>query len=369
MRICLIDNMPAQYRKAIYMLMDSEFDMDWYFGEPFDGIASFDTSVLKNVKNLKTIKRKHLPGYWIDGMSKAIDNHDLVIMIGEPGLWSTWALLIKRVIFHRNRHVAFWTHGWYGKESRLKAAIKKLYFKLGTEVITYGEYARQLMIKEGFDGNKLFAIHNSLDYQKQLSLRSKLKASDIYKKHFGNDFPTLIFIGRLTSVKRLDLLIEALALLRDKGERYNLSIVGDGVEADALKELVKQKSLTDSVWFYGACYNEEENAELIFNADLCVAPGNIGLTAMHVLTYGCPAATHDNFPYQMPEFEAIHEGITGTFFKQNNHEDIARAITRWFAEKADCRDEVRQECYREIDQNWTPGFQVNVLKKLIEAIR
>ena len=55
----------------------------------------------------------------------------------------------------------------------------------------------------------------------------------------------------------------------------------------------------------GECYSEETNAKLIYNADLCVAPGNIGLTAIHVMMFGCPAITHNDFKWQMPEFEAI----------------------------------------------------------------
>lgn len=57
------------------------------------------------------------------------------------------------------------------------------------------------------------------------------------------------------------------------------------------------------------------NAEFIYNADLCVSPGNVGLTAMHSLVFGCPVITHNCFEWQMPEFEAIQPGITGDFLR------------------------------------------------------
>ena len=107
--------------------------------------------------------------------------------------------------------------------------------------------------------------------------------------------------------------------------------------------------------------------QLIYNADLCVAPGNIGLTAMHVLMFGCPAISHNNFKRQMPEFESIIPGQTGDFFEYDNVDDLARSISRWFALKSGCREEVRRTCYKEIDDYWNPHYQLNLIKKVFEG--
>ena len=102
---------------------------------------------------------------------------------------------------------------------------------------------------------------------------------------------------------------------------------------------------------------------MIYNADLCVSPGNIGLTAMHSLVFGTPAITHDDFPHQMPEFEAIKDGETGTFFKNGNVDSLAEGIVRWFEKHGNDREDVRKACMKEIDENWTPQFQIEVLRK------
>ena len=62
---------------------------------------------------------------------------------------------------------------------------------------------------------------------------------------------------------------------------------------------------------YGETFDEAEISKLLNHADLCVSPGNVGLTAMHALAYGVPVATHNDFKNQMPEFEAITPGKTG----------------------------------------------------------
>ena len=84
---------------------------------------------------------------------------------------------------------------------------------------------------------------------------------------------------------------------------------------------------------------------------------------MHTLVFGTPALTHNDFPHQMPEFEAIREGATGAFFANGSIESIAETIARWFKEKVGKRDDVRQACMREIDDSWTPSYQIQVLRQ------
>ena len=135
---------------------------------------------------------------------------------------------------------------------------------------------------------------------------------------------------------------------------------------EEISSVVDEYGLTNNVWFYGSCFDEKVNAELVYNADLCVAPGNIGLTAMHVMMFGCPAISHNDFKWQMPEFESIIPGKTGDFFEKDNIEDLARCISNWFASKGCSRDEVRKACYKEIDEHWNPHYQLNVIKKTLD---
>ena len=86
---------------------------------------------------------------------------------------------------------------------------------------------------------------------------------------------------------------------------------------------------------------------------------------MHAMMFGCPVITHNDLPWQMPEFEAIKEGVTGSFFKHNDVESLADTISRWFSLHANDREDVRKACYKEIDENWTPEYQINVIKDVI----
>ena len=139
--------------------------------------------------------------------------------------------------------------------------------------------------------------------------------------------------------------------------------MGDGVERKTLEELTTKYGLRNQVWFYGACYDEVTNAELIYNADVCVTPGDIGLTAIHCLSFGTPCITHNDYTHQGPEFEAIKPWETGCFFNSGDVNNLIKVINEWFEHNRD-REEIRRKCYEEIDEQWTPSFQLNVLKSV-----
>lgn len=364
MKICQIYNSAAHYRESIFSLMDLEFDCDYVFGEALGDIKQMDTSKLRGA--ITKVRNRFLNRgfYWQSGVQRFLDKkYDAYIVLGDTRCLSTWLFCIRAKQAGKSNRIYFWTHGWYGKETRIERWMKKLFFSMaGGGIFLYGNYARELMIKEGFDANKLFVIHNSLAYERQLELRHNIGYEDIYRRHFGNDAPNLMFVGRLTAVKKLDMVLRAMVQLKEQGHEYNLTLIGDGIVRKDLEKLTEELGLQGNIWFFGACYDERRLGQLIYNADLCVSPGNVGLTAMHVMVFGTPVLTHNDFPHQMPEFEAIHDGVTGTFFRRDDITSLSESISRWFAEKTDKRDEVRQACFHEIDTQWTPQFQIEVLK-------
>lgn len=324
-KLCLIYNFAPHYRKGIFTLIDEEYDCSWYFGDIKTDIKPLDLSLLHDARLVRNryVTKSY---YWQKGCFSLLfrKRFRTFFILGDTHSLTSWAMLYAKKLFCPKKRIYLWSHGWYGSEGWMKRLMKKAYYKAADGVFLYGDYARKLMIKNGFDGEKLFVIHNSLDYEKQLELRATCKPTGIYQNHFGNHAHNLVFIGRLTSVKRIDLLLDAMALLKRQGKVYNLTLIGDGHIKDELMKQAKDLEIERYVWFYGACYDEAVNAELLYNSDLCVAPGNVGLTAMHVMAFGTPAATHNSLEWQMPEFEAIHEGKTGTFFKRNDAESIRK---------------------------------------------
>ena len=362
-KICFFNRSSIHYRKNIWLLMDRELPCDFYFGDSRPG----------KIKPIPYEEFEHFKGefhnvsfgsfYWQKGALKLLksDYTDLITP-GDTYCLSTKVMLFLAKMYKKN--IYLWTHGAYGDEKGFKKWMCIRSKAKAKGVFLYGEYAKNILVKWGVPEAKLHVIYNSLSYDEQLPLRNSITPSDFYQKHFDNNYPNIVFIGRLTTVKKLDQILKAVALLKEQGQLFNVTFIGDGTERSKLESLTKELGLEKSVWFYGACYDEKQIAEFLYNADLCVSPGNVGLTAMHAMTFGCPVISHDNFPMQMPEFEAIEQGKTGAFFKENDVDGLAEAINNWINTCND-RESVRKACYKVIDEKYNPHVQLETLRKTI----
>lgn len=340
--VALIPDRLALYRYAIFKRLSdyrsNGFELTIYadIDEDIAGLKLVDSKFCdKDYSNggiswfrIKNIAIRNIC-FWQTGLIKLafFGEHDVHVYWGEAQRLSTWLSAIFSRI--RGKKVVFWGHGLYGNEGRFKGWIRCTFYRLADTHLVYSDYGKDLLVGRKFEADRIHVIKNSLDWQKQneffldTSLRSKLPKS----KLFSENDRILLFVGRLEPQKRLHLLLEALAVLnRGLQERYKLMIIGTGSQHDALVKMADEKNISDDVLFYGACYDDKILAPLIMMADICLSPGEVGLTALHSLIYGTPVITHDNFSEQMPEFEAICPGVSGEFYIHGNIDDLCTKI-------------------------------------------
>ena len=58
-------------------------------------------------------------------------------------------------------------------------------------------------------------------------------------------------------------------------------------------------------------------------------------------------------------------GVTGDFFEHESADSLAQCIQQWFQNHENHREQVRQACYNEIDNYWTPSYQMSQFKSII----
>ena len=129
-----------------------------------------------------------------------------------------------------------------------------------------------------------------------------------------------------------------------------------------LISLAKKLLNANNFNFFGSVYDESLLSDLIYNSDLCVSPGNIGLTAIHSLSYGTPVASHNNFNNQMPEVEAIIDGENGFLFDENNSDDLANKIDNWFLNNPNLDKDVIRKI---IIDKYNPKYQMRIFNDTI----
>jgi len=100
----------------------------------------------------------------------------------------------------------------------------------------------------------------------------------------------LAFVGRLVSDKGADLLLAALAMLRDDGHRPGLTIIGAGPEEEALRRQTRELGLEEQVVFAGL-KKGAELAKMLNEHRYLAVPSRwaepFGIVALEGLACGC----------------------------------------------------------------------------------
>lgn len=288
---------------------------------------------------------------------------DAYVFLANPYFITTWiGAAICRL---RGRRVVFWGHGFKSEKPSLANNVRKIFFSLANSFYTYGWRAKSIAVNFGFSPDSIYVGFNSLDYLKQIEVRNKVLESESSNPPVrDNGELNVLCISRLTDICRYDLLLSAARIAYDKyGLKVNIVVIGEGPVRKTLEQQANELKL--NVSFLGAIYDEVEIAKHVFNSDVTVSPGKVGLTAMHSLMYGTPVISNDDFVSQMPEVEALVVGWTGLFFKRDDHLDLADKL-RDFAALFINRELTRRRCFAMIDVIYNPMKQTDVL---VDAVR
>jgi len=138
------------------------------------------------------------------------------------------------------------------------------------------------------------------------------------------------FVGNLSPWQGLDHLIHAIHLLGDNFSNGCLLIIGDGVEADRLRNLVHELRLNEKIKFFGKVPHGEV-VTFINACDICVGVFNAskrnqltGLSPLKIYEYlacGRPIVVPD-----MPDFEFVELEQVGKTFRTEDPNDLASVL-------------------------------------------
>lgn len=159
-------------------------------------------------------------------------------------------------------------------------------------------------------------------------------------------------VGRLVEKKGFDDLIEAMALLRDRGIAARLQIIGEGPMRPTLEGLIRQHDLADTVTLQGAAAPESVRA-LMHGLDLFVTPSKraasgdedgIVNSLKEAMATGLPVigTRHGGIP------EVIEDGVNGLLVPERAPDVLAEAIAQIAATPAEARSEMGRAGWRKV---------------------
>lgn len=184
------------------------------------------------------------------------------------------------------------------------------------------KFAADLFSKSG--DFKVQAISNGIDLSKYL-VSSGGNNSAIRKKYKLPNRPIILYVGRVDKEKRVDVLVDAVSMIK-KDVKFQLVLVGKGVEQDDIGEQVRKLKLTDKVSFLG--YIEHIHLPAVYRlADIFVMPGDSELQSIATLeAMACGLPVVGCRANALPDL--INHGKNGYLFERNDPKSLSLYLTR-----------------------------------------
>lgn len=179
-----------------------------------------------------------------DGGERFDTHYDLAVAYLEGG--STYYVANH---VNADKKAAF-VHVDYEKAGYTRGLDRACYVSFD-RVFTVSDEVRRSFLKvypECEERTEVF--HNLLNPER---IRSRAKLSGGFDD--GYEGMRILSVGRLTAQKAFEVSIEAMKLLKDKGERVRWYVLGDGDQRKALEEKVKQLGLEEDFLMPGAVSN------------------------------------------------------------------------------------------------------------------
>lgn len=168
-------------------------------------------------------------------------------------------------------------------------------------------------------------------------------------------------IGRLSKFKKVDLIIKALASLKQKGNGLRLIVGGDGEEKTNLMNLAHKLKLSQQVQFVGRLSDEEVCAYLA-KAQFVVFPTTnepFGIVPLESMACGTPVIVSNSGGPK----ETVIEGETGLTFEADNQADLANKIlTLW--ENTDLTRQMSLAARKHVEERFSWDNTIDTLYQL-----
>jgi len=140
--------------------------------------------------------------------------------------------------------------GWDGTERyALEKELESLVAREADAVLAITPQTRDELVRRGVDPERITVAANAVDTGEFVPL----PRDDAYAAQLGlrTGVPVIGFAGSMVPYEGLDVLVDAVAVLRERGVDVEVAFAGSGTAEPALKEQVRDAGLSDRVHFVG----------------------------------------------------------------------------------------------------------------------
>ena len=301
----------------------------------------------KEIMDNFTIKRSHVwfrinlfflnPGIYFQMMK---DSPDIIHTIGIRSFQSFIATIVakkKKIPLVISDQGGLTTH----PDLKSGGIFKKILYKLQVPMINFiinnstkisvaNEYEKKIFEKFN-QASKIEIIRNGINLETM-----KTKTDDFKKKH-GISFPFVLFVGRFSKVKGIDILLHAIKILKDRPELENIRFVIMGVDFGFQNQMIQ---MIDD-------FGIKEKIHLITNPsreDVIAAYSESEFLVLPSRWELSPLTPLEGFAFKKPVISTNVHGIpstitdrkNGILVKNEDFHELAEAIMELINDKQKC---------------------------------
>lgn len=216
-------------------------------------------------------------------------NPHIVVIEGSPRLLNIYSLKLKKSRKKSYKLIA-WSSVYYSKMNWFRKLIRVKFHNLFDGFFVYHKRAKAMLLETYAYSKPVIVVGNTPGDKKILrEIRSHTEdeIDNVTKRFKGNAKLMILFVGKLTKAKKVELIIETAS--HKKAKDYNFVVIGNGPEFSKLKSLDYKVNPNKNVQFLGSI---TEKVNLYFQAcDVIIMPGTGGMALVQGIINGKPAIT------------------------------------------------------------------------------
>jgi glycosyltransferase involved in cell wall biosynthesis len=185
-------------------------------------------------------------------LEKLVYEADVILINLSPYLWKSY---LKTIEFCKkyNKHYFVWFHIVLDKDVYKKRYGKKDFEKRAEilkEILNNDLCQKVICVSQAVKNY----LNDLVEKEKLITLYPGVK---IFEREKAEIFGDLLYVGRFSEEKNVQILIKALRKLKNDFPEIKLNLVGSGPEEEKLRKMVKRFGIEKNVQFLGHLKREE----------------------------------------------------------------------------------------------------------------
>jgi glycosyltransferase involved in cell wall biosynthesis len=195
-------------------------------------------------------------------------------------------------------------------------------------VITVSHAMKKELVSLGFPEDRVEVVWNGVDERKYDISRLSPEGIAAFRERNGiaKDDKVIMFTGRLTPVKGVDTLIEAMPLIKKEIPNTKLVLLGKGELEDHVKSSLKRLGIESKVILINRWVDEDERIMLYASSDVVCTPSRyepFGIVPLEAMALSKPVVVGLGGLR-----ETVQDAVNGLYCDPENPKSIAKAILK-----------------------------------------